>query len=71
MALWQGYGGGPYGIAVRTTFGLLDSLVPEKFSGSGIVAGGAPADADDKPPDAMPIFLTQVQYIDTARRPSD
>ena len=64
MALWQGYGGGPYGVAVRTTFGLLDSLLPEKFSGSGIVAEGAPARADDEPPDDMPIFLTQVQYID-------
>lgn len=64
MALWQGYGGGPYAIAVRTTFGLLDSLLPEKFSGSSVVAGGAPAEADDEPPHAMPIFLTQVRYID-------
>src|SRR5439155_9364996 len=64
MALWQGYGGGPYAIAVRTTFGLLDSLLPEKFSGSNVVAGGAPAEADDEPPHAMPIFLTQVRYID-------
>ena len=64
MALWQGYGGGPYAIAVRTTFGLLDSLLPEKFSGSSVVAGGAPAEGDDVPPHAMPVFLTQVRYID-------
>src|SRR5437667_6511044 len=64
MALWQGYGGGPYAIAVRTTFGLLDSLLPEKFSGSSVVAGGVPAEADDEPPHAMSIFLTQVRYID-------
>src|SRR5262245_61922308 len=25
MALWRGYGGGPYAVAVRTTFGLLDA----------------------------------------------
>ncbi len=59
MALWQGYGNGPYAVAVRTTFSLLDSLLPEKFSGTRVVAGGAPA-----PPDAMSIFLTQVRYID-------
>lgn len=64
MALWRGYGGGPYATAVRTTFGLLDSLLPEKFSGSSVVAGGAAADADEKPPHAMPILLTQVRYID-------
>ena len=64
MALWRGYGSGPYAIAVRTTFGRLDSLLPGKFSGSGIVPGGAPAEADDEPPHAMPIFLTQVRYID-------
>jgi hypothetical protein len=64
MALWQGYGGGPYAIAVRTTFGLLDTLLPEKFSGSSVVAGGAPAGANSEPPDAMPIYLTQVRYVD-------
>lgn len=64
MALWQGYGGGPYAVAVRTTFGMLDSLLPEKFSGTNVVAEGAPAAADDEPPRAMPIFLTQVGYID-------
>jgi hypothetical protein len=64
MALWQGYGSGPYAVAVRTTFGLLDTLLPQKFSGSSVVAGGAPAEADDEPPHAMPIYLTQVRYID-------
>ena len=64
MALWQGYGGGPYAIAVRTTVGLLDSVLPEKFSGSGVVAGDAVAEADDKPPHATPVFLTTVRYID-------
>ena len=64
MALWQGYGGGPYTLAVCTTFGLLDSLLPEKFSGSSVVAGGAPAAVDDEPPHAMAVYLTQVRYID-------
>jgi hypothetical protein len=64
MALWQGYGGGPYAVAVRSTFGALASLLPEKFSGSRIFAGGAPAEPDDGPPHAMPILLTGVRYID-------
>ena len=64
MALWQGYGGGPFAVALRSTFGLLDSLLPEKFSGSSIVAGGAAAAPDAKPPEAMPIYLTRVSYID-------
>lgn len=64
MALWQGYGGGPYALAVRSTFGLLDSLLPEKFSGSSVVDGGAPAESDAEPPHAMSIFLTRVRYID-------
>jgi hypothetical protein len=54
----------PYAVAVRTTFGLLDTLLPQKFSGSSVVAGGAPAEADDESPHAMPIYLTQVRYID-------
>ena len=58
MALWRGYGGGPYAVAVRTTFGLLDQLLPTKFSGSSVVAGGAPAEPDDEPPHAMQIYLT-------------
>jgi hypothetical protein len=64
MALWQGYGRGPYAVAVRSTLGALDSLLPEKFSGSNIIEGGAPADPDAGPPEAMPIFLTKVGYID-------
>jgi hypothetical protein len=64
MALWRGYGGGPYAIAVRSTFGLLDSLLPAKFSGSSVVPEGAPANPEQEPPDAMPIYLTKVRYID-------
>lgn len=64
MALWRGYGGGPFAIAVRTNFGLLDTLLPRKFSGSSVAIGGALADDGAKPPQAMPIYLTQVRYID-------
>lgn len=64
MALWQGYGRGPYAVAVRSTLGALDALIPEKFSGSRVVEGGAPAQPDAEPPHAMSIFLTKVGYID-------
>jgi hypothetical protein len=33
MAMWQEYGGGSYGIAVRSTFGELDELLPPAFPG--------------------------------------
>ena len=61
MALWKGYGGGPYAVAVRTTFGRLDSLLPEKFRGS--TGGSSPARLDDPVPE-MPIYLGPVRYID-------
>lgn len=61
MALWRGYGGGPYAIAIRTTFGLLDSLLPEKFRGTG--GGPNPARLDDPMPET-PIYLGPVRYID-------
>jgi hypothetical protein len=31
MAMWRGYGGGPYGVAIRTTFAALDRALPETF----------------------------------------
>jgi hypothetical protein len=34
MAMWQGYGGGPYGIAVESTFGRLDEVLPPRFEGA-------------------------------------
>jgi len=30
MAMWRGYGGGPYGIAIRSTFGVLDEIIHQK-----------------------------------------
>jgi hypothetical protein len=50
MALWRGYGGGPYGVAVRTTFGSLSNLLPLSF-------GDTPIEA---------IFMARVRYIDYA-----
>jgi hypothetical protein len=64
MALWRGYGGGPFAIAVRTNFGLLDTMLPQKFRGSSAVSDGAVAPDDAGPPQAMPIYLTKVRYID-------
>ena len=48
MAMWRGYGNGQYGIAVRSTFGLLNDLIPLAF---GNAAGGR-------------IFLGRVRYLD-------
>jgi hypothetical protein len=31
MAMWRGYGGGAYGIAIRSTFARLDAAIPEFF----------------------------------------
>jgi hypothetical protein len=31
MEMWRGYGGGPYGVAIRTTFGALDDTLPTQF----------------------------------------
>jgi hypothetical protein len=33
MAMWQGYGGGPYGVAIRSTFSKLDAAMPVTFKG--------------------------------------
>jgi hypothetical protein len=49
MAMWQGYGSGPYGVAVRSTFGLLDELLPERFTETGR---------------EEPVFLGRVRYLD-------
>jgi hypothetical protein len=48
MAMWNGYGGGPYGIPVRSRVGLLDRLLPDKY-------GPAPTDH---------VFIRHVSYID-------
>lgn len=31
MAMWQGYGGGPYGVAIKSTYGVLDAVLPSTF----------------------------------------
>jgi len=31
MAMWNGYGGGPYGVAIRSTYGALDAALPSKL----------------------------------------
>jgi hypothetical protein len=49
MALWQGYGGA-YGVAVTTTFELLNTLLPEQVTGL-------------KPRDAY-LHVARVRYID-------
>ncbi len=49
MAMWRGYGGGPYGIAIKSTFGILDDIIPLKFKG---------------PNKEEPIYIGPVKYID-------
>jgi hypothetical protein len=51
MAMWKGYGNGPFGIAIRSTFGILDSVLPEAFS-------------QESPPPRKPIHLGKVEYLD-------
>jgi hypothetical protein len=48
MAMWRGYGGGSYGIAVRSTFGTLDAVLPP-------TAGDFPMSN---------IYLGRVRYVD-------
>lgn len=48
MAMWQGYGGGPYGVAIRSTFGALSEVLPASF-------GDVPMGT---------IFVARVRYID-------
>ncbi len=49
MAMWQGYGGGAYGVAIQSNFGLLDSLLPVRFPVS---------DHEE------PVFIGRVRYLD-------
>jgi len=48
MAMWQGYGVGAYGVAVQSTFGSLDDVLPAPFSDV---------------PMGM-IFISRVHYVD-------
>lgn len=32
MAMWQGYGSGPYGVAIRSTYSALDAVLPDSLS---------------------------------------
>jgi len=50
MAMWQGYGGGSYGVAVRSEVGLLDELLPEK-SGPNVTL-------------INDVFIGRVKYVD-------
>ena len=46
--MWSGYGGGPYGVAIRSTFGLLDELLPIKIPDSPMPQ----------------VFIGRVKYLD-------
>jgi hypothetical protein len=48
MAMWRGYGSGPFGIAIRTEFGILDDVLPTT--------------SPCVPP--RPLYLSRVQYLD-------
>jgi hypothetical protein len=48
MAMWHGYGGGNFGVAVRSTFGTLSDLLPASF-------GSLPMGT---------IYVGRVKYID-------
>ena len=50
MAMWRGYGDGPYGVAIRTTFGHLDD--------------GLPTTPPDVEPLGSDIFIGRVHYLD-------
>jgi len=54
MALWLGYGAGPYGVVVNSTFGTLDQVLPAKFRDL----------IGRKEPDMDCIFLGRVNYLD-------
>ena len=54
MAMWRGYGGGPYGVAIRSTFGTLDEIIPSNIKGA-YFEGKYLED---------PIFIGRVRYLD-------
>lgn len=64
MALWRGYGNGDYAVAVRTTFGQLDSVLPTRFQSSYWLDHANLTEADSPAPRTMPIYLTKIRYID-------
>jgi hypothetical protein len=39
MAMWQGYGGGPYGVAIRSQFGTFETVLPTEYDGNSIYIG--------------------------------
>jgi hypothetical protein len=49
MAMWRGYGAGPYGVAIRSTFGVLYDTLPSKLQYAGHEES---------------IFLGPVRYLD-------
>jgi hypothetical protein len=57
MAMWQGYGSGPYGLAIRSTVNLLERLLPQEIGGERFakIFGGE---------SAAPILICRVKYID-------
>jgi len=52
-----GYGGGEFGLAIRSDVGRLDSALPKKITGTNTPDGGVPA-APDAPPEAGALFRT-------------
>jgi len=64
MAMWRGYGAGPYGIAIRATFSQLDSTIPltVDITGLNTEIPGALGEHFKK----EPIRLGRVQYVDYA-----
>lgn len=49
MAMWQGYGGGGYGVAIQSTFALLANVLPAHFQ---------LRDREE------PVFIGRVRYVD-------
>jgi len=54
MAMWGGYGGGPYGIAIRSTFRILDEIIPSQIKGANFEG----THVED------PIYIGRVKYVD-------
>jgi len=49
MAMWSGYGGGQYGVAIQSTVGTLDAVLPLTFSAV---------------QESVPVELGRVRYLD-------